>query len=93
MLALQISLNGEIKATRGSKICEHLTASVLAKAPTGQPLNQNNVEYSLRCLGFADVGHEVFTWVAAKLEAGDEVTVKLVETGSTSRPIDHHKGD
>jgi hypothetical protein len=93
MLALQVSLNGEIKAICGSSDCESLAAYVRAKAPSGQSLTPENAEYLVQCLGFPKSGDEVLKWVAARLQAGDEITIKLIETDSASSPIDRQAFD
>ena len=93
MLALQISLNGKVKATCGSSDCESLAAYVRAAAPSGQSLTPGNTEYLVQCLGFLKSGDEVVKWVAAKLEAGDEISIRLIETEDVNQPIDRQKVD
>jgi hypothetical protein len=45
----------------------------------------------VQCGGLLVSGDEVVKWVAAKLQAGDEITIKLVETESANTPIDRQK--
>jgi hypothetical protein len=93
MLALQVRLNGELKATCGANDLEHLVAYIRAQAPSGQVLTTENVEHLVQCFGFPASGNEVQKWVAAKLQVGDEINLKLVETSSADNPIDRQTID
>jgi hypothetical protein len=93
VLALEISLNGKLKAVCGSSDCESLAAYVRVAAPSGQSLTQQNAAYLVQCLGFPKSGDEVLKWVAATLQAGDEISIRLIETETANQPIDRQKFD
>jgi hypothetical protein len=88
MIAIEIRLNGVLKATCGASDVHHLMAMVSAKPQQNQ---DDPRRFVAACSGIRSTGNEteeVLKWVSACIAVGDEVSFKLVEASHASEPID-----
>ena len=89
MLALEIRLNGELKATCGIEDADALAASLHARRnDTAAP---KDFGLYIECMGVRPVDadtREVLKWVSARIRLGDEVALRFVETSQVQEPID-----
>jgi hypothetical protein len=81
MLCLQISINGRIVLTAGHDRAEHVTASVEVLPEDGAVALGVD---GLACLETSS--HDFLMWPAPAIRAGDEVSIRLVETDKPDRP-------
>jgi hypothetical protein len=92
MLALEVRVNGELKAICGAGALEHLVAWFSAER--GGAVEPKDFEFILRCQGHLPISpdtNEVLKWVAARMKFGDEVSLRFVDAASVSRPIDRQQ--
>jgi hypothetical protein len=92
MLALEVRVNGELKAICGAQALEHLVAwfSAERKGET----HPSSFEFMLRCQGHVAVApdvDEVLKWVSARMNLGDEVSLRFVEADRVHTPIDRQQ--
>jgi hypothetical protein len=89
MLALEIRLNGELKATCGTEDVEFLGGALRAKrSDASSPIG---FDLQVECMGLRPVDadtREVLKWVAARIRLGDEVAFRFVDAAHVSEPID-----
>ena len=92
MIAIEIRLNGKLKAVCGAEDLEQVVAVVRADGKLGENSSANeDPEYELECLGIhvnEKNTKEVLKWVGAKIRPSDEISFKFVETDSAHQPID-----
>ena len=89
MLALEIRLNGELKATCGIEDAEALAASVHCRRENAEA--PQDCKLHIECIGVrpVDADHrEVLKWVAARIRLGDEVAFRFVEASEVKEPMD-----
>src|SRR5688572_27422282 len=89
MLAFQIRLNGELKATCGADDIEGLVG--LLKASRKGAVAPRDFEFRFECQGFRPIDattRETLKWVSARVKLGDEISLRLVETDVSQEPID-----
>ena len=92
MLALEVRLNGELKATCGSETAEWLAAGLTARRV--EPGMPKDFALGIECAGRLPVDadtFEVVKWVSARLKLGDEISFRFVEAASAQDPIDRQK--
>lgn len=88
MIAIEIRLNGELKATCGADDLRQLVAMLSARQSETQA---GEFEYSVECMGVrpkTQRTEEVLRWVNARIALGDEVCLKVVETTEAQEPYD-----
>jgi len=88
-LALEIRLNGELKATCGIEDAEALAASLHARRKDEAGVGDFGL--FVECVGIRPVDantSEVLKWVSARIRLGDEVALRFVETSEVQAPID-----
>lgn len=88
MIAIEVRLNGQYKATCGAEDLRSLTAMVCAKRSRSAP---EDVQYSIECSGVrpkSDQQEEVLRWIAARISLGDELSLKFVDASTAHPPID-----
>lgn len=88
MIAIEVRLNGEYKATCGAEDLSSLTAMVCAKRSRSAA---DEVQYSIECVGVrrqSDEREEVLRWIAARISLGDELSLKFVDASTAHPPID-----
>jgi hypothetical protein len=92
MIAIEIRVNGELKAVCGTEDLEQIMAVVRAEGKLGQNTPTNSApEYKVECMGSHTKGEnekEVLKWVGANINSGDEITIKFIETNDAHQPID-----
>ena len=89
MLALEIRINGELKATCGTENAEWLTATIFAKrivsmTPEGSSL-------AIQCVGARTIDadtRELLKWLESKVRFGDEIAFRFVDATQVLEPID-----
>jgi hypothetical protein len=89
MLALQIRLNGELKAICGTGDIEGLVG--LLKASRKGATAPKDFDFRFECQGFRPIDattREVLKWISAQVQLGDEISLRLVETDVSQEPID-----
>jgi hypothetical protein len=89
MLALEIRLNGELKATCGTDDIEGLVG--LLRASRKGASAPKDFDFRFECQGFRPIDaatREALKWVSARVQLGDEVSMRLVETQVSQEPID-----
>ena len=92
MLALEIRINGELKATCGAEALDQLVAWISAKRSNSSPAQ--DFTFRIECLGFQRVDpdtKEVLKWVAAQVQRDDEVSIRFVDATKVHQPIDRQK--
>ena len=99
MIAIEIRLNGELKATCGAENLRQLVAMMMALRPRDRP---SQIQYSVECMGVQPKSQdteEVLRWLNVRIALGDEVSFKFVEVAEAQPPIDsqdiqlHHGPD
>ena len=88
MLALEIRLNGELKATCGAEGLDNIVAWIRAARKYGE---SDVYDYRIECTGSRLIDPETsefIKWVSALIQLGDEVTLKFVEVPDASMPIE-----
>ena len=89
MLVVEVSLNGELKATCGGHDLRQLVARLAITTSRSR-----DSAISVECMGVRPVDpetDEVLKWVSARVQVGDEVTFRVVEAGGAQAPIDSQK--
>ena len=89
MLALEIRLNGELKATCGVEDAEALVASLHGRRNDAKAAADFGLY--IECMGVRPVDadtREVLKWVSARIRLGDEVALRFVEASQAQEPID-----
>jgi len=92
MLALEIRLNGELKATCGSETAEWLAAGLTARRI--EPGAARDFAIGIECAGRQPVDadtYEVVKWLSTRIKIGDEVSLRFVEATTAQQPIDRQK--
>lgn len=89
MFALEVRLNGELKATCGTEDIEFLGGALRTeRTDTGSAKDSRLL---LECVGVRSVDantREVLKWVAAQVRLGDEVSFRFVDAAQVNAPID-----
>jgi hypothetical protein len=89
MLALEIRINGELKATCGAEDAEWLTASLMAKRNAATAPKDS--AFAIQCVGSRTIDsktREVLKWLEARLKFGDEISLRFVEATQVLEPMD-----
>jgi hypothetical protein len=89
MLALEVRLNGELKATCGTDDIETLVGWLRASRKGASTFQ--DFDFRIECNGFRPVDaatREVLKWVSARVQLGDEISLRFVEATSADVPID-----
>jgi len=92
MLALEIRINGELKAICGDAALEHLMAWLSAKR--NGATSAQDFEFIFQCQGTVPVDAETnegLKWVHARVKFGDEFSLRFVEVEHAHQPIDRQK--
>lgn len=88
MIAIEIRVNGKLKATCGIDGLRQLLATVVARRTSA---DDAPFAYLVECMGVrprdSDT-NEVLKWATTKIALGDEVSLKVVETKQAEAPID-----
>jgi len=88
MIAIEIRVNGELKATCGAEDVFHVAAMVSARRPKQ---TDSNYAYAVECMGVRPKNsstEEVLKWLNTRIALGDEVSLRLVEVAKANEPID-----
>ena len=92
MIAIEIRVNGELKATCGAEDLRTVGASVTASGRLGTDSpTEDEPRYVVECVGWhktSDVVPEILKWVGATISPDDEILFRFVETETTDSPID-----
>ena len=91
MIAVEIRLNGELKATCGSEYVRQLVAIMSARESPGSPAG---IQYTVECTGVqpkTQRTEEVLQWLNVTIALGDEVSFKFVLTSEAQAPIDRQE--
>lgn len=89
MLALEIRLNGELKATCGIEDADVLAASLHGKR--NEATEPKDFALYIECIGvrpFDADNREILKWIAARIRLGDEVAFRFVDVSHAQEPID-----
>jgi|SoiMethySBSTD1v2_1073268.scaffolds.fasta_scaffold3765797_2 hypothetical protein len=92
MLALEIRLNGELKATCGTGAIERLVGLLTARR--GSATLPKDFEFRVECQGRQPVSQDVneaVKWVSTKVQLGDEVSFRFVDVASADEPFDRQE--
>ncbi|MEM7401741.1 MAG: hypothetical protein AAF304_07315 [Pseudomonadota bacterium] len=90
MKAIEIRVNGELKATCCDKDVTKILASVSVE------IDNSNNEYEIECFGIkplSDSKKEVLRWVGALVNEDDEISFKFVDSEKSYEPIDRQEID
>jgi hypothetical protein len=90
MTAIEIRVNGELKATCGADGLRQLVAMVAARRPKGD----TEFKYVVECMGVRPKNastEEVLKWVNTRLTLGDEVSFKVVNVAKAQAPFDRQE--
>ena len=88
MIAIEIRLNGELKAICGVDEFRQLTAMLFVTPTSTEP------KCEVECMGLCSKDSDtdnVLRWVKKTISFGDEVTFKVVETDSAQEPFDQQE--
>jgi len=88
MVAIEIRVNGELKATCGAEGMRQLLAMVAARRPRS---GGAAYAYVIGCMGVRPKDSstdEVLKWLNTRIALGDEVSFKFVEVAQAEEPID-----
>ena len=92
MIAIEIRVNGELKATCGAEDLSNIGASVSVGGRLGENSSSSEApSYVVECSGWhknTDNVPEVLKWVGATVSSKDEITFRFVETDTADLPID-----
>lgn len=86
MIAIEIRLNGELKATCGLREFHQLTAMLHVSST-----DSGEAGCEVECMGLRandETTDEVLRWVKKRISFGDEVSFKVVETSESQEPFD-----
>jgi hypothetical protein len=86
VLVVEISVNGEHKATCGAADLRQLVARLA--------VNPRDNALSVECMGVRSIDastDEVLKWVSARIQVGDEVSFRVAQSDSAQVPIDSQK--
>jgi len=89
MLALEIRVNGELRAICGDAALDFL--SVWIKAARNGASAAQDFDLTIQCQGHRKVDaelDEVLKWVHARVKLGDEFSIRFVDVDRTHQPID-----
>jgi len=92
MLALEIRINGELKATCGIEDAEWLAVSLMAK--TNATTAPRDAAFAIQCVGSRTIDsetREVLKWLEARLKFGDEIALRFVEATHALEPMDRQE--
>ena len=88
MVAMEIRVNGKLKATCGADGLRQLVAMVAARRSKSADAG---LRYVIECMGVCPgnaTTDEVLKWVNTRIALGDEVSFKFVEVAQAQDPID-----
>jgi len=88
MVAIEIRVNGKLKATCGADDLRQLLAMVAARRPRS---GRDDYSYVIECMGVRPKNsstEEVLKWVNTRIALGDEVSFRFVEAANADAPID-----
>ena len=92
MIAIEIRVNGELKATCGAEDLRSVGASVTAVGRLGvNSPSEDALRYTVECAGLHSTPEdvpEILKWVGATISTDDEISFRFVETDSADLPID-----
>jgi hypothetical protein len=91
MIAIEIRVNGELKATCGTDDLRQLAAMLSARRSKVGSENAGEFSYHLECMGVrpkSAAAEDVLRWVNTQIGLGDEVTLKFVEAVHAQAPFD-----
>jgi hypothetical protein len=89
MLALEVRINGELKATCGTEDVEWLAVSLMAKRNVATA--PKDAAFAIQCVGSRTIDsntREVLKWLEARLKFGDEIALRFVEAIDVLEPMD-----
>ena len=87
MLVLQVRLDGELKASCGAEDLDNIVTWLRAARAAAS----GKFEFMIECSGSRAIDattSESIKWVSARVQLGDEITLKFVEATSAHAPID-----
>ena len=94
MIAFEVSINGVKLLTAGAEEWDLLTSDVMAKR--ARELQENDeFEINVRCL-LQQVDQdklEHMRWARRKLQIGDEILIRLIDTVSVDAPLKRFRSD
>lgn len=88
MIAIEIRVNGELKATCGADGLRQLVAMVSTRRPKTEG---DGFECSVECMGVrpkTQETEEILRWVNARIALGDEISLKVIDTMEAQEPFD-----
>lgn len=91
MVAIEIRVNGELKATCGADGMSQLLAMVAARQPKAKGAGYN---YVIECMGVRPKNSstdEVLKWLNTRIAFGDEISFKFVDAAQAQEPIDRQE--
>lgn len=92
MIAIEIRVNGVLKATCGADDLRSVGASITASGRLGaNSPTDDEPRYVVECVGWhraSDDVPEVLKWVGATISPDDEISFRFVETEKADSPID-----
>ncbi len=94
MIALEISINGKKVLTAGVEDWDLLHANIIAKRAREQ---QEHDEFDINVGGLPQQVEqeklEHIRWGRKKLQIGDEITIRLIDTDSVDAPLKRYRSD
>jgi hypothetical protein len=91
MIAIEIRVNGELKATCGADDVFNVAAMVSARRPKHEG---PGYAYVVECMGVRPKNptkDEVLKWLNTRIALGDEVSLRVVEVAKANEPIDRQE--
>ena len=88
MIAIEIRVNGKLKATCGADDIRQLVALVAARRPKSEAAGYACL---IECTGVRPKDastDEVLKWLNIKIALGDEVSFRVVEAAQAQGPVD-----
>ncbi len=91
MIAIEVRLNGELKATCGADGLRQLSAMMTARHSQKA---SDEIRYSVECHGVQPKSQDtedVLCWLRVRIALGDEVSFKFIEATEAQPPIDQQE--
>ena len=88
MIAIEIRVNGKLKATCGVDALQQLMGVLRARRPKEVDAG---FSYVIECMGVRPLSNdtnEVLKWASSRVALGDEVSFKVVEVKKADAPVD-----
>lgn len=91
MIAIEIRVNGQLKATCGTEDMRAIVAVVGASKPRH---GDSPFTFSIECNGVRPKNattDEVLKWLKTRIALGDDVSLKLVQANEVDEPVDRQE--